>query len=232
MDLSGIVPMDVKGAECVAKDGVILLLIVMILAMRLSRTTALLWRLMAKLQYANRNISRYGRHGKKILPCAGWAFTMVELLIVMIIISISAMIVIPMIGSASGMQLSAAANMIAADLEYAKGIAIGRGQNFSVIFDTSSDSYQIEGQNGNTISHPVKKGFDYVIDFGSEGRLEKVRISGVNFDGTDSIKFDYLGCPYNGNDTALNSGVVTLTAGETNMTVNVEPITGFISITE
>ena len=83
---------------------------------------------MAKLQYGNRNVGRYGRHGKKILPCAGCAFTMVELLIVMIIISISAMLVIPMIGSASGMQLSSAANMIASDLEYAKGIAIGRGQ--------------------------------------------------------------------------------------------------------
>ncbi len=187
---------------------------------------------MAKSQYGDRNIGCYSRHGKKILPCASSAFTMVELLIVMIIISISAMLVIPMIGSASGMQLSSAANMIASDLEYAKGIAIGRGQNFSVIFDTSSDSYWIEDQNGNTISHPVKKGFDYVIDFGSESRLDKVNISGVNFDGTASVKFDYLGCPYNGNDTTLNSGVITLTTGETNKTVNVEPITGFISITE
>ncbi|MFC1675698.1 Tfp pilus assembly protein FimT/FimU [Planctomycetota bacterium] len=187
---------------------------------------------MAKVKYGNRNVGRYGWHGKKILPCTGSAFSMVELLIVMIIISIIAMLVIPMIGSASGMQLSSAANMIAADLEYAKGIAIGRGLNYSVIFDTSSDSYKIEDQNGSTISHPVKKGFDYVIDFGSDSRLDKVSITDVDFDGTASIKFDYLGCPYNGNNTALNSGVVTLTAGETTVVINVEPITGFISITE
>ena len=187
---------------------------------------------MARLQFGNKNVGPCGQHSKKILPRRREAFSMVELLVVMIIISIGAMLVVPMIGSASSMQISSAANMIAADLEYAKGIAIGRGQNFSVVFDTSSESYQIKDQNGDTISHPVKKGFDYIVDFANESRLEKVNISTADFDGTPTIKFDYLGCPYNGSNGPLNSGVVTLTAGETSITIDVEPITGFISVSE
>ncbi|MEE9370073.1 MAG: GspH/FimT family pseudopilin [Sedimentisphaerales bacterium] len=159
------------------------------------------------------------------------SFTMVEILIVMAIIAIAAMIVIPMMGSAASMQLQSAANMIAADLEYAKSMAISRSQTFSVVFDTAGESYRIENQNGDVIGHPVKKGFDYVIDLHDAG-LDKVDIANVNFDASNTIKFDYIGSPYNGGGTALNNGVITLQAGGVTTTVTVEPVTGFILVTD
>lgn len=159
-------------------------------------------------------------------------FTLVELLIVIVIISIAALTAIPMMSSAAGMQIRSAANMLAADLEYAKSMAISRAQNFSVIFDVSAESYRIEDQYGNVLPHPVKKGFSYVIDFQNDGRLDKVDIVSVDFDTTSEVKFDYLGSPYNGNipPTPLNSGVITLQAGGTKTTVVVEPVTGYVSI--
>ena len=157
-------------------------------------------------------------------------FTVIEIMIVMVIISIAAVMVIPMMTSAASMQIRSAANMIAADLEYAKSMAISRGQNFSLVFDKTIESYRIENQDGNVIAHPVKKGFDYVIDFRSDGRLNKVDIADVDFDTTSEIKFDYLGSPYNGSNTPLNSGVISLQAGGTTTTITVEPVTGFISI--
>jgi len=157
-------------------------------------------------------------------------FTLVELLIVIAIISIAALTAIPMMSSAAGMQIRSAANMLTADLEYAKSMAISRAQNFSVVFDVSADSYRIEDQYGNVLPHPVKKGFDYVIDFQNDGRLDKVDIINVDFDSTSEIKFDYLGSPYNGNDNPLNSGVIDLQAGGTTTTVTVEPVTGYVSI--
>ena len=48
------------------------------------------------------------------------------------------------------------------------------------------------------IPHPVKKGFNYVIDFRNDGRLDQVEILDANFDGTNKVTFDYLGSPYNG----------------------------------
>ncbi len=113
--------------------------------------------------------------------------------------------------------------MITADLEYAKSMAISRGQDFSVVFDDSTESYQIEDQDGVVIQHPVKKGFDYEINFQNDGRLSKVDITNVNF--TDSkVTFDCLGSPVN------NGGNVILQADGTTKTIEVEPVTGFISI--
>jgi prepilin-type N-terminal cleavage/methylation domain-containing protein len=173
--------------------------------------------------YFRRN-SGYGLRG------ISGGFTLVELLIVIAIITIAALTAIPMMSSAASVQIRSAANMLTADLEYAKSMAISRAQYFSVVFDKDTESYRIEDQNGNVIPHPVKKGFDYVIDFQNDGRLNKVDIVDADFDATSEVKFDYLGSPYNGNSTPLNSGVISLQAGGATTTVIVEAVTGFISV--
>ncbi|UCF16110.1 MAG: GspH/FimT family pseudopilin [Phycisphaerales bacterium] len=150
-------------------------------------------------------------------------FTVIEILILAVLLTIVALTAVPMLSSAGTMQLRAAANMIAADLEYAKNMAISRGQNYSVVFDQNSDGYQIEDQNNNVVPHPVKKGFDYIVDFQSDSRLSTVDITGADFAATADVAFDSLGSPDSG-------GTVTLQASGTTVTITVEPITGYISI--
>jgi hypothetical protein len=113
--------------------------------------------------------------------------------------------------------------MIMADLEYAKSMAISRGQNYLVEFSVDADSYSIKKE-GDTdpISHPVKKGFPYIIDFQNDSRLNKVNIVSTTFS-NDTVIFDILGSPDNG-------GTVSLQAGGTTMIVRVEPITGYIRV--
>ncbi len=183
-----------------------------------------------KYPQARRRYSYVRRNAGYDLGGISGGFTLVELIIVIVIISIAALTAIPMMSSAAGVQIRSAANMLTADLEYAKSMSISRGQNYSVVFDKDAESYRIEDQDGNVIPHPVKKGFGYVIDFQSDGRLNKVDIVDVDFDATSEVKFDYLGSPYNGNSTPLNSGVISLQAGGTTTTVTVEAVTGFISI--
>ena len=156
------------------------------------------------------------------------AFTLVEIIIVVVIIAIAAMVAIPLASSAASVQIRSAANMITADLEYAKSLAISKGQNFSVVFNKDTETYSLLDQDAAVIPHPVKKGFDYIVDFSKE--LSKVDIVDADFDNTAEVKFDYLGSPYNAGGNPLNSGVVTLHAGGTTVTVNVEPVTGFISV--
>lgn len=158
-------------------------------------------------------------------------FTMIEVMVVVVIISIVAMMAIPLISSAGSMQLKSAANMIAADLEYAKSMAISRQKIYAVVFNDSSESYEVQDPNG-LIPHPVRTGLQYLVNFKQDSRLSSVDITGVDFDTTNTVKFDYLGSPLNGNNTPLNSGVVSLQAGESALTVNVEPVTGYISISE
>lgn len=165
----------------------------------------------------------------------GGGFTLAELLLVVLIIAIAAMIAVPMMGSMDSMQIRTAANMIAADLEYAKSMAISRQQNYSVIFNTTGDYYEVHDPNG-IIEHPVKKGFDYKVEFSSDSRLDKVVIDDADFDpgSSNTIMFDYLGSPYSGSGTSnpLNSGTIGIRAGDFTETISVEPVTGFISITD
>lgn len=158
---------------------------------------------------------------------------MIELVVVVAILAIAAAIAVPMVSSAGSMQLRAALNLMAADLEYAKSMSISRGQRYAVVFDPTTETYRIADESGTTIAHPVKKGFLYTIDFRAEGRLSQVDIVSATFDGASAVSFDYLGSPYSGTGGAaapLNSGVITLRAGVTTRTVNVEPVTGYISV--
>lgn len=170
----------------------------------------------------------------------GGGFTLIELMIVIVILAVAAAIAVPMASSAASMQLRSAVNMAAADLEYAKSLSIGTGQRHFVVFDAANEMYRIAKMDGAgnavTIQHPVKKGFPYVVDFPNEGRLNRVTIESADFDGVSEVSFDYLGIPSAGlavSPPALNlGGVVTLQAGGITRTVSVEPVTGFISVSD
>jgi general secretion pathway protein H len=162
-------------------------------------------------------------------------FTLIELTIVLLILGIAAAVAVPMMSSAASMQIRSAANMLAADLEYAKSMAISRGQVYWIVFDAANEAYQIQDVNDTTIGHPVKKGLDYSVDFASDGRLDRVDIASVTLNPTGyRIGFDYLGSPYSRGSGStysnLNAGTITLQAGGITKTVTVEPVTGFISV--
>jgi prepilin-type N-terminal cleavage/methylation domain-containing protein len=150
-------------------------------------------------------------------------FTLVEILIVVVILSIASLTAIPMLSNGASMQIRSAANVIASDLEYAKSMAISRGQYYSVIFDKNTESYRIVDKDSNVIQNPVKLGSQYIINFSTDSRLSKVDITNVNFNSTNTVRFDYIGSPNNG-------GTVTLQAGSNKATINVEPVTGYITV--
>jgi Tfp pilus assembly protein FimT len=152
------------------------------------------------------------------------AFTLVEVMIMVIIVGIIAAIAIPMYTSAASVQLSAAANMIASDLEYAKSMAISTGKTYQVVFNTAAatEGYSLKNSTGTTIANPVRVGQDYIISFASDGRLNKVDIASTTFGGT--ISFDYLGTP------SVNNGEVVLTAEGSTIKVKIESVTGYITI--
>lgn len=175
------------------------------------------------VRQANADYPDMRKNRKSILLHKKCGFTLIEIIIVVVILSIAAMAAIPMMSSASSVQIRSAANLIAADIEYAKSMAISRGQKYSVVFNKSANSYQIEDQDGNVIQHPVKKGFSYVMNFSNDKRLGKVDISNVDFNGDSTVEFDCLGSPNNG-------GTITIESEGTIATIKVEPVTGYVSI--
>jgi prepilin-type N-terminal cleavage/methylation domain-containing protein len=154
------------------------------------------------------------------------AFTLIEIIVVVIIISIAALIAIPVFSGASEMQLSAAADKLAADMEYAKSLAVTTQRNHKVVFDTNADSYDIWGFDSGTstwkiVTDPVKKS-DFVVVYSQEGRLSRVGITATTFTG-NTVEFNYTGAPVQG-------GTITLSAGGNPIIVSVESATGYISI--
>ena len=148
-------------------------------------------------------------------------FTVIEIIVVIVIMAIAAVCAIPLMSSAGSTQIRSAANVVASDLEYAKSMAIAQQKEYTVIFDTSNESYEIQDPDG-VIDHPVKKGFQYIMNFSTDSRLNRVGIDSVTFSG-NSVTFDSLGIPDNG-------GNVVLGATDATATVSVEDVTGFISI--
>lgn len=162
------------------------------------------------------------------------AFTLAELILVIVILSIAALMALPFAVSGSSMQLRSAANMIAADLEYAKSMAISRGSYYKVVFYDEQEKYEIQDFNTSLpIEHPIRKD-EYVIDFARDSRLNRVDIASVNFDSQDTIVFDYLGSPFSSNgemEHLISTGEIILSSGGATIIVNVAPVTGYITIT-
>ncbi len=156
----------------------------------------------------------------------GGGFTLIELLIVIVIIGITAAIAVPLISSAASMQIRAAGGIVAADLEYAKSMAITTGQPHSVVFEPGNERYLIKDQMTDTvIKHPItQKENGYIVDFAADGRLDRVDLFNTTFT-DDTVTFNSLGSPDNG-------GNVVLQAGDISRTVTVEAVTGFISVSD
>ena len=160
------------------------------------------------------------------------AFTFIELMVVLVILGIASMLAVPMFSSAADSQLQAAAAMVAADLDYAKNLAITRQMTVTVVFDTDTESYQVQDSGAVVLSHPTKAGSSFQMNFASDNRTSRVDITAASFDGSSSITFDYLGSPYSGTTTAtaMTSGQISLSAETYSTTVTVEPVTGYVRI--
>lgn len=160
-------------------------------------------------------------------------FTLIEIIVVVVILSIAALLAAPMLGSAADFQVKSAASQIASDLDYARGLAVTHQKACSVVFDPSAETYEIRDESGNLVQHPVRPG-GFHVDFTTDSRTSRVNIREADFDGSTILTFDYLGAPYSDTGTAspLNAGSVTLQADHFTFRVNVEPVTGYVTITQ
>jgi hypothetical protein len=71
--------------------------------------------------------------------------------------------------------------------------------------------------------HPLKKGFDYQIDFRNELRFSGIDITQSDFNSETAVYFDSLGAPSNG-------GTVTLALGSRQIVVTLDQLTGKVTM--
>lgn len=148
-------------------------------------------------------------------------FTLVEMLVVLLILSIAAALVVPQALRTSSLAAQSAARLVMADLEYAQNQAIVTQSPVTVSFDLLGNSYTVSNASGPLV-HPITKK-DYVVDLDSRRGLEGVALETVSFNGALDVTFDSLGAPD-------NDGTIVLSAGAHAYRVTVAPVSGRVTV--
>ncbi|MDF1590189.1 MAG: GspH/FimT family pseudopilin [Desulfobacterales bacterium] len=169
-------------------------------------------------------------------------FTLFELLIVLLIVSIFTMLGWPAINAFMGdYRLGTAAEEIVNALEFAQLTAV-TGQQTQVTISATTKKIDVkqfkpnvnllggagsytaaEVENGSYayLGNPMNKGIDYTITFPNESRFSGVDINASGFD--TPVTFDSTGTPSIG-------GTVTLTFGGRQKVVTLNALTGRVSV--
>ena len=170
------------------------------------------------------------------------AFTLVEILMVVLILAITSAIIVPQIGSRDDLKAAAAARVMMADMIWAQNRAITTQQKQFVIF--TGQSYSLYYMDSSSTLHqstnPVTQ-LPYTTSFGVKNTpLTDVSIGTGSFAAQPSLCFDEMGVPY-GYDGAVpydgtnpaqmtSAGTIQLTCGVQKLTVTIEGYTGETSV--
>lgn len=170
------------------------------------------------------------------------AFTLVEILVVVVILGIMAAVVGVSVGSRDDVRAQAAARVLTSDLQYVQSRAIVRRQpHYCLVGPSGASLWFATYESGAWVklTHPIdKKPFEMIFGNAGSGGGQNVTLPTHNYSGYAVFGFDETGAPILCNASADGrveaSSVVsfTLTSGTYAMLVQVQPITGEINITQ
>jgi prepilin-type N-terminal cleavage/methylation domain-containing protein len=165
------------------------------------------------------------------------AFTLIELIVVMVLIAIMAAVAVPAIGNLTSTRASTAARQLARDLTFARQQAGARGVTIWVVFDTANESYSILAEslqtpglaNALTITDPAT-GQPFVQRFTS-GDFVNVDLTSVSIGGVTGthLGFDWLGRPVSSAGVVLASAS-SISINNGALTIAITPQTGFVTV--
>jgi len=159
-------------------------------------------------------------------PTRRRAFTLVEILIVVVVVGTIAVAAMPSISATlDNMKATALAREIATDMRYAQVLAVKTGDTYRVKFRTGPQSYNVKvDQDGSwtAIDHPVTKK-PWTCELDGHNRYAGIQLASVSFGGANNVEFDAYGSPNNG-------GAVTFTLGAVTRTIRVAPLSGKITV--
>lgn len=167
------------------------------------------------------------------------AFTLVEILVVVVILGISAAIIVPQIGNRDDLRCTSMARAMMSDIMYAQSRAVSLQKPHFVRFDTVNGRYEVLEQMTPAellITHPITKGqFQVALGAARGDELKDVVLDDVTFDTRPVLMFDELGTPH-AYDPATHAastmvaGSIRLRSNAHTVTVSVEPYSGELKV--
>jgi prepilin-type N-terminal cleavage/methylation domain-containing protein len=173
-------------------------------------------------------------------------FSLVELLIVITLMGILAALALPNVNAGIHEQLAGAAEVIAGDLAYARGLAVSNNSSYRFTFDLANNQYVLRysGVNpalatlpSNPFQTPGGDPTQYTVKLGDLSMLGgKVQLAAVGTMGSAPTAQTLLEFGPLGGTTSSNPTVIWLSAGAGNalryISVSVNPVTGLASVND
>lgn len=168
------------------------------------------------------------------------AFTLIEILIVVVIMGIAGALVIPSMGEAGVLRVQGAVRSLVADITFAQADAVAFQERRAVCFDQANSTYAVVAIPGSTIDVANNTLYDtsrpdgkYACDL-KDPRFGNTRITAVDFGaGSRNLIFDSLGGPVataSGN-TPGPGGTIRISGMNQDFLVTVEAFTGRVTVT-
>ncbi len=161
------------------------------------------------------------------------AFTLIELLIVVVVLGILTLAALPNSDAAAQQEADAAARMIEADVAYARSLAVARpDQRVLLVVDGINNNYSLKtkspgaaNETAVTLVHPAT-GRPYVVQFGATGNpaVRSVRLYAEDLGGDSVLVFD----PSGGTDQDV-AAIVQLAAGNARREIKISPQAGRVT---
>jgi prepilin-type N-terminal cleavage/methylation domain-containing protein len=175
-------------------------------------------------------------------PTTSRAYTLIEILVVVVILGIAGAMVIPAMGSTGVLKTQGALRSIVSDITFAQCDAVAFQEKRAIVFDTTTSSYSLVQVPGNTVDastntmyDPTKPTGKWEVNFATDPRWGDARITAADFGaGTHTLIFDGMGGPVT--DASSNNpgpgGTITVTGSGASWTITVEAFTGRVTVVQ
>ena len=149
-------------------------------------------------------------------------FTILELMIWLVLMSVVASFAIPAFFDRAEVTLDNACTLLLEDLRGTQNRAAYNRATYCLDFREDGDGYAVTDRAGHVISHPLGGG-DYERRYSSDAVFMGVSISHVNFGDDPRIEYDSQGF-------AVNGGAVEISFRDRKRVILVEPGTGMLEV--
>lgn len=161
---------------------------------------------------------------------------MLEMMIVVAVLGIIGAIALPMFSGTDVTKLTAAARVLAADIDAARAESIAHGEDLRyLVIDDTNHAWHIAPASDTTtpINHPdTGQPYSRTIGEGSLEQLVGVTISAYDLDTASETDDDKLGFGLYGQTDQSSDATITLSAGGSNITLTINATTGEVTIGE
>jgi prepilin-type N-terminal cleavage/methylation domain-containing protein len=165
---------------------------------------------------------------QRVKKKASAGFTIIEVIMTIVIISILAVLSLPRFDSFYEIKLNGAVKKVISDIRYAQQLAISRHEDYRVSF--TGNTYDVRRVSDNAYAtSPFTRG-NLTVNFNTDTQYKGITISNPNFVGTTGLRFNWQGNPLGSTGANLTTtGQVTFSYQGNSLIVSVEPGTGKVS---